>query len=189
MIPDRAEISSSLYGAWRLFRMDPDAMRWFDTSLDGFWRSFFGAVIALPAFLLGFGYHVATMEAPPNLVVVVVVGAIAYAASWVVFPVIAAFVVRPMGYGGTYVPYIVVRNWAGALVAQVYLVFEILIRVGILGETISGFIEFILFIVTLWYGWLVARVALETTVSFAAALVILGTVVDLFIAYLLFSAV
>ena len=189
MIPDRAEISSSLFSAWRLFRMDADAMSWFDTSMDGFWRSFFAAVIALPTFLLGFGYHVATLDAPPNLLVVVVVGGVAYVASWVVFPVVAALVVRPMGYGSTYVPYIVARNWAGALVALVYLVFEVLVRVGFLGEEIGGFVEFILFLITLWYGWLVARVALETTVSIAAAMVIIGTVIDIFIAYLLFSAV
>jgi hypothetical protein len=188
VIPDRAEIVSSLIGAWRLFRFDPDAMRWFDTTMEGFWRSFFAAVLALPSFVFAFTVQVATMEDPPEAALAAIAGAIAYAASWVAFPVVAAFVVRPMGYGRMYVPYIVAHNWTGALVAQAYLVVEILIQLGIFAGDLAGFVKIILFAVTLWYAWRVARVALDASVSVAGAMVVLAFGLDLLIGYLLFGA-
>jgi hypothetical protein len=188
VIPDRTEIISSFIGAWRVFRLDPDAMRWFNTSMDGFWRSFFAAILALPSFAFAFAFQLGDMVDTPEPAVAGLLGAIAYAASWIAFPVIAALVVRPMGYGHNYVPYIVVHNWAGGLVAQVYLVVEILVRVGIFAGEMGGFVKIVLFVVTLWYGWRVARAALEASASLAAALVVLATGLDLVIGYLLFGA-
>ena len=51
-MPDRDEIVRSLTGAWRLFLDRPDAMRFFDVSVDGFWRSFAAVVLILPAYAL-----------------------------------------------------------------------------------------------------------------------------------------
>ena len=188
MIPNRAEIISSFFGAWRLFRIDPDAMRWFNTSMDGFWRSFFAAFLALPSFAFAFAFHIAETDGAPEPAAAIVLGAIAYAAGWIVFPIVAAIVVQPMGYGHHYVPYIVAHNWAGALVAQAYLAVEILIRVGIFAGELGGFVAIILFVATLWYGWSVARVALATSASLAVALVVLATGLDYLITYLLFAA-
>ena len=188
MIPNRAEIVSSFIGAWRVFRLDPDAMRWFDTSLEGFWRSFFAAVLALPSFAVAYAFLVADMEEAPEPAVAFMLGAIAYGASWVAFPVVAAVVVRPMGYGRHFVPYIVAHNWCAALVAQAYLVVEILIRIGVFAGDLSGFVKIVLFAVTLWYGWRVARAALGASMSLAAAMVVLATGLDLLISYLLFAS-
>ena len=49
---DRAEIERSLTGAWRLFLGKPDAMRQFDSSVDGFWRSFRAIVLIAPLYAL-----------------------------------------------------------------------------------------------------------------------------------------
>jgi hypothetical protein len=188
VIPDRSEIVSSFVGAWRLFRMDPDAMRWFNISMDGFWRSFFAAVLALPSFAFAYAFQVGDIVDAPEPAVAGLIGAIAYGASWIVFPLVAAFVVRPMGYGHRYVPYIIAHNWAGGLIAQAYLAVEILVRIGILAGDMGGFVKIVLFVVTLWYSWRVARAALEASVSLAAALVVLATGLDLFIGYALFGA-
>ena len=49
---DRDEIARSLTGAWHLFLDRPDAMRYFDLSIEGFWRSFRAIVLLLPAYIL-----------------------------------------------------------------------------------------------------------------------------------------
>ncbi len=49
---DRAEIERSLRGAWRLFLGKPDAMRFFDASVDGFWRSFRAIILVAPLYAL-----------------------------------------------------------------------------------------------------------------------------------------
>ena len=43
MIPSLHEIFYGVFGAWRLFRLDPKAMAYFDNSVEGFWKSFFAA--------------------------------------------------------------------------------------------------------------------------------------------------
>ena len=49
---ERDEIARSLTGAWELFLDRPDAMRRFDISMTGFWRSFRAIVLVLPAYLV-----------------------------------------------------------------------------------------------------------------------------------------
>ncbi len=46
------EAARSLYGAYRLARFDPSGMAYMDTSVRGFWNSFYAAVATLPFFLV-----------------------------------------------------------------------------------------------------------------------------------------
>src|SRR5665213_1786816 len=46
----RPEIERALTGAWRLFLNKPDAMTFFDTGVDGFWRSFQAIVLVAPCY-------------------------------------------------------------------------------------------------------------------------------------------
>ena len=48
MIPTLGETLLALAGLWRFAREGAPALRWFDRSLDGFWRSFGVAVIVAP---------------------------------------------------------------------------------------------------------------------------------------------
>ena len=41
------EVSYGLFGAWRLAHLDRRGMEYFDTSIDGFWRSFWAAAWAM----------------------------------------------------------------------------------------------------------------------------------------------
>ena len=45
-------MATSLYGAYRLARADKSGLNYFDASIDGFWRSFFAAVVIAPLFAL-----------------------------------------------------------------------------------------------------------------------------------------
>ncbi|TIU19672.1 MAG: transporter, partial [Mesorhizobium sp.] len=47
------ETYASLAGAWRLMFGKADGLRMLDLSADGFWNSFFGIVVALPALIVG----------------------------------------------------------------------------------------------------------------------------------------
>src|ERR1700704_629737 len=47
-----AEISHATYGAWRLALFDAGGMRYFDRSLEGFWRSFRVALLLAPGAIL-----------------------------------------------------------------------------------------------------------------------------------------
>ena len=46
------EAAASLYGAYRLARQDAGGLDYFDTSLEGFWRSFYAAAFIAQPFAL-----------------------------------------------------------------------------------------------------------------------------------------
>ena len=58
----------SIYGAYRLARLDAAGMSYFDTSVAGFWRSFFAAVIIAPfyAMLLAIRFPIIAADADPT---------------------------------------------------------------------------------------------------------------------------
>ena len=62
MMPDRQEVASSLYGAWRLACLDESGMGYFNISVEGFWRSFFAAVLLAPVYMLAIGQSLMTPE-------------------------------------------------------------------------------------------------------------------------------
>ena len=48
-MPDRQEVLSALYGAYRLAWFDVSGMTFLNLTVEGFWRSFFAAVLVAPA--------------------------------------------------------------------------------------------------------------------------------------------
>ena len=51
-VPAWLEVQLAVGGALRLARGDPRGLGFFDTSIDGFWRSFRAAAICYPFFLM-----------------------------------------------------------------------------------------------------------------------------------------
>ena len=45
-MPSMADTKRALEGAWLIARRDPGAMSRFDLTVEGFWASFFAAVVA-----------------------------------------------------------------------------------------------------------------------------------------------
>ena len=45
------EVTAALYGSWRLARLDPGGMAYFNRTVEGFWNSFFAAVIVAPGYI------------------------------------------------------------------------------------------------------------------------------------------
>ena len=112
-MPSPAEVARAIYGAWRLMLFDADGMAFFDTSIDGFWRSFFAAVVVAPAYVLFVAIDLASPEPEaidPSWAAIVM--GVAYLARVVAFPVAAVFVTRLLGVSERYVPLIVAHNWA-----------------------------------------------------------------------------
>ena len=46
------DVVAGLTGAWRLARFDPRGMSYLDTTITGYWRSFYGALLCLPAYVV-----------------------------------------------------------------------------------------------------------------------------------------
>ena len=178
-MPSVAEVSRAIYGAWRLMLFDASGMAFFDTSIDGFRRSFFAAVVVAPAYVLFVVVGLASAETEvvdPGWTALV--KCVAYLVGWVAFPIAAVFITQLLGVTGRYVPLIVAYNWSNVPPLLILLPAEVLAVAGSgLGETIATFA--LLFILV--YEWFVVRVALDVAPFTAVGIVVIDVLLGLMI--------
>ncbi len=171
------EAAFALSGALRLARMDPGGLGHFDTSIAGFWRSFYAAVVVVPAYILLMIFYAALepVDAGPGRWVVV--EAIAYVIEWTAYPLAMVFISRWLACSDNYIRYIVAHNWANVLGIALFLPVA---AIAVLNPALTGLI-YLAMIAILVYQWYVARTALEITGGAAAGLMVFNFVLSFFI--------
>ncbi len=189
-MPGREEIARALTGAWLLWRTDPTAMRWFDLTVEGFWRSFFAAVLVAPFYVFMLTTDYMANGLPASLPLVVLVRSLAYVVDWAAFPLVAILLVRLFGLEHRYVALIVADNWASVLQAAA-LTTAVAVSL-VLPMAVAALVVLGTFITVVFYQWLVARQALETTGGiaggFVAADLLTGILVDRMVTSLLYAS-
>lgn len=185
---DRNEVAHSLRGAWRLFLDRPDALRFFDTSIEGFWRSFAAIFLLVPAYALTAyaEYRVILSdsiadEGFSNAAFIFDKG-LALCLDWIALPILLAVLARPFGITRTYGPFIVARNWCAVVAVVPFGAIGLLFALDILGVDTANFLFLAALIVVLRYNFLIARRALAAGTVFAIGIVVLDLVVSLSIA-------
>jgi hypothetical protein len=176
MIPDPAEVLRSLYGTWRLARMDVSGMQHFNLSVEGFWRSFFAAIIIAPGYALLVVQRTLDREESYDLGSTVVVESIAYLAAWAAFPLVAVVLTQLLGLGRHYVELIVAVNWAAVLQIAAFLAavaLSLILPAG-LGALLLAIVTGALML----YQWFVMRTALQTTGGVALAFVLVDLLIS-----------
>jgi hypothetical protein len=176
-MPSRDEILRSLTGAGHLFLDRPDALRYFDISIDGFWRSFGAILLVLPSFAL-----VALAERTRILSDSVQEGfdggafllnkAISLGVDWVAFAIVFAFVAGPLGLGRTYSTFIIARNWGTVLAVIPFALVALLYLAGMLSADVADFLSLGFWIVVIRYNYLIARRALGAEIGVAVAIIV-----------------
>ncbi|KAB2876515.1 MAG: hypothetical protein F9K43_01035 [Bauldia sp.] len=185
---ERDEVIRSLTGAWWLFLDRPGAMRFFDVTLDGFWRSFAAVFLLVPAFALTATaeYQVVLSDAIPDdgfsNAAFVFDKILALGLDWIALPIILAILARPLGIARTYAAFIVARNWCSVIAVLPFGLIGLLFASGIFGIDAANFLSLAALIVILRYNYLIARRALNAGIAFAIGLVVLDLVVSLSIA-------
>jgi hypothetical protein len=170
------EATASIYGAWRLARLDPRGLSYFNTTEAGFWRSFWAAAISAPAYVLTVAFEYAQRTPTATDARIFAVHAIAYVISWTAFPLVMATVVRMLDRERYYVRYIVAHNWANVVEMVLFVLATGLAATGIGWFTIlPAFTAFLIF----GYQWYVARIALEITGLQAMAVIGLDLLLDM----------
>ncbi|MEL6965435.1 MAG: hypothetical protein AAFO01_21985 [Pseudomonadota bacterium] len=169
MLPDRHEIASSLYGAYRLAWFDETGMGFFNISVEGFWRSFFAAVILAPFYMLSIGQDFINPEDGFSFWAAMV-HFLTYGLSWVLFPLVAFFATDLLGIGQRFTALVVAVNWTSILIFGL-----LTISVGLVAVVQHAITELALVILTaalIVYHWFVIKTALETTATVAIAFVL-----------------
>lgn len=170
------EASQAIYGAWRLARLDPSGLDYFENTVEAFWRSFWAAAIALPAYALLLLIRLADAPITAGPLTVVLVEAIGYVAGWTAFPLAMFYVTRMFDRGDRYCRYVAAYNWAVVLQVTLLLVITALGATGVPPDPLTKLLSLAGMLAILTYQWFIARAALDATTGGAAAIVMLDLV-------------
>jgi hypothetical protein len=171
------EARLALAGTLRLARGDRGGLACFDRSLDGFWHSFRAAAISYPLYLVLLAMRVTVAEwERSGGWRIVTVETIGYVIAWVAFPLLMLTVTRWLGRAHRFFDFMVPYNWCQVPQSVLFVLVGLEAESGILGVQAGQAIDFVAAIATLVYEWYIARVALETTGSAAAFVVLVDLV-------------
>ncbi|MDB5406328.1 MAG: rane protein [Rhodospirillales bacterium] len=179
-----SETSTALHGAWRLARLDPRGMAFFDRSAAGFWHSYRAAVILYPVFLILLLLPSAGGEAPApdaDWFRIILVETIGYVIGWTGFPLLMLPLTRFLDCEARWLDYIVAYNWSQVLQGSVLLASSLLIASNLLPDPLAGGIAVAASVAVLLYGWFIARVALGISPTAAIVVVLVDQVFAIFI--------
>lgn len=180
-MPIGAEIVRSIVGALRIALLDPDAPRWFNLSLEGFWRSFLAPALLAPFFLAlilvdaGGGEEAGRAATAPLLRV------LSYGLGVVAFPLAMIPIARLLRLSDSYVSYIIMWNWSAVPQSVVMMPATALVAFGAVAEKSAAMFSMAAVITVLFYGYLVARAGLRCQPFTAAGVVMLDFVLSLLI--------
>ena len=170
MIPPQKEIMVSLTGAWRLMMFDSGGLHSLNHSVDGFWRSFFAAVVALPLFLVSSFLHTSELGAEPSNGTGLHL--FRYTLGWIAFPLLMAVLVRLLNRTHRYASYIIAINWLA--VPQWALVLVVSAFGMVLGDSVGNLMPMLLLVLLLSYDFFITRIVLELTVGKSILVVTIG---------------
>ncbi len=172
-MPTLHEIVTSIYGAYRLARLDPNGMSFFDTSVGGIWRSFFAAVLIAPfyAVLLAVRFPFEGGDVDPSRFALA--EGVAYVISWVAYPVVMASLTQIMGCLERFPAYLVAYNWSMVLQNALFLPIGLLGATGAISADAASFLWLVALVAILVYIWFIARTALKLPPFTCAAIVML----------------
>jgi hypothetical protein len=163
------EMRRGVRGAWLLLRRDPGWAAWFNVSVQGFWRSFFAAIVLLPIYYL---YH--EFNDTDDVVIAVPLAqrwaaeAIGYVLGWTLWPLIAHYLTRAMDCGDRFIAYIVAFNW-GQMIGAPFLIGLTLLVKPLLPEDVWLFVFLPALLGVLAFEYLIARQALAIAPARAVA--------------------
>ncbi len=173
------EISSGLFGAWRLALGDKAGLSYFDATASGALRSFHAAFLALPLGILFLILDLTRQDLDAPGAMIALVFLLAFALDWAAFPLVVLKLAPMMGCDDHVLRYIPALNWARVLELAV------LLPAAAVGAADAGgggaLLRLILMMVVLFYHWFVAKTALEVTAPQAAFLVGLNLVMGFII--------
>ena len=170
--PVWAEVQVAVGGALRLARGDASGLGFFDTSIDGFWRSFRAGVICYPLFLVLLVLRVSAAKwaasGAPRIVTVETIG---YVISWVALPLLVLPVTRWLGREHRFLAFVVAYNWSQIPQTVLFVLVGLDAAASLFPSGVAQLVEFVAAIAVLVYEWYIARVALQVSASQAVPVV------------------
>jgi hypothetical protein len=170
------EILYGVYGAYRLCRFDPKGLVYLNDSVEGFWRSFFAALIIAPADLLVTLLGLRDSEIAASWPRVLLLELLAYVVVAFGYTLIVFYICRAIGRTERFILFIVAYNWAGVTQTALVLPTTALAASELLPADFASGIALGAALLILAMTWFIARVCLQIGGWMAAGLVALHLV-------------
>ncbi|ESR26985.1 hypothetical protein [Lutibaculum baratangense] len=174
-----SEVATGVSAAWRVFLGRPHPLDGLDMTVEGFWRSFLAPLLALPLYVLHvMAEHRLILDMLPEgaaieEAVFALSRTVGFLADLAAFPLLMAFLARPLGIGRAYVPLIVIFNWTAPLIAVPLSLPSILLGTGMLGPEPATLLLLVALVLAIAWRYRAARAALGGLPAMAAGLVAL----------------
>ena len=174
-----AEAAHAIRGAWRLACYDRQGLRFFDDTLESFWRSFYAAAVVAPPFAALTWLRLAGAEPASGPLRILLIELIAYVIGWVAFPLAMYYVAQRMNRTGRYLRYVAAHNWATVPEVGLYAVVALLAESALLRPGFMSTLALAATFAILAYRWFVARVGLDVSRAAAAGVVLLALAITI----------
>lgn len=172
-MPSAAEIQRYMTGAWRLMNGRPDGLRLLDTSVEGFWDSFFAIIVAAPALAIGWiasANDFQQFETSASRLSIVGRLAMIDLSVWILPLVALAFVAPRVGLADRFVAYVVSGNWGSALLVWLMLPPSIMRLMAPQTADFASLLSVMLFVASLVLTWRQTNAVLNRGPAVATAL-------------------
>ncbi len=168
------EVQLAVGGALRLAIGDRRGLKFFDSSIDGFWRSFRAGLICYPLYLLLVGFRVGAAKWEASGVApILIVETIAYVITWVAFPLLILPVARQLRRDDRFLAFMVAYNWSQIPQTALFVLVGLAGATGLQPPSGAHLAGLLAAVAALVYEWYIARVALAVTGTQATLVVII----------------
>lgn len=174
------ETAGALYGLSRLIRLDDGGLQFFNASREGFWNSFWVAVVVLPVYLIQSLVFYDRADLPVGPLTYAIIELETYVISWVLFPLIMIRVSTWLDRGHRFFVFAVAYNWFQLVISLVILPLALLNGLGALPQGLAALLlgATAAFLV---YTWFIAHKALDIGAGTAVGIVILDVLLSILI--------
>jgi hypothetical protein len=173
------EVAEGLYGATRLAKGDANGIRFFGDTPEAFWRSFWAAAVAAPAYAILVAIELSNATVTSGPLRVLLIECVAYVAAWAAFPLAMHYVAEFIDREEHYIRYICAANWGSVLQVTLYLLVTAFLALDILPRPIAVIVSLAAYAAIFVYQWWVARVGLDLGRGGAVGIVVLEVVISL----------
>jgi len=188
MIPSLQEIIYRVFGALYLARFQAQGTAYFEPSPTTALRSFFAAAIVAPAFVISLLLGNYDTPAADAFAVVAAIAA-SYCLGWTMFPVIAHRICQTLGREKAFFTYLSAKNWGAVVTVHLSLVITVLAAGGALPEALLPLLDLTLFVYVMAFQWFITWKTLSLSIPGAIGFVALDTVIDYFIASIVYGII
>lgn len=167
---------TAIHGVMALFIGRRAALAAFDMSVEGFWHSFRAFLYVLPFFAVSAAVEHGMLLASPftrdtPAAAFIAARLVDYTLDWAMMPVLLALFARALNITRTYVPYIIVRNWAMIVMAAPQAFISLLLGTGIIGFDAATLLSLIVLVAMVIFHYRIIRLIMNRSAAFSAGLV------------------